>query len=210
MNLAERSTELLDRLRSGDEAAVGDLFSLYRDRLWRMIQMRLDRRLSGRIDADDVLQEAFLDVARRVHEYLDRPTVPVYVWIRFLTMQRLLVVHRNHLGAQMRDAKLEVAMPQGEVALASSESMAGQFVSAMTSPSQAAMRHELQGRLQAALATMDPIDREVLALRHFEEMGNQEVAEVLGITCEAASKRHVRALKRLKEIFTGPPETYPG
>jgi RNA polymerase sigma-70 factor (ECF subfamily) len=103
----------------------------------------------------------------------------------------------------MRDINQEVALPQPGGPFASSESMAGQLVSRMTSPSQAAIRHELQERLRAALDEMDPLDREVLALRHFEELGNNEVAQVLGISKEAASKRHMRALKRLKEIFAG-------
>src|SRR5439155_7028625 len=103
----------------------------------------------------------------------------------------------------------EVALPQGRVAAASSESMAGQLVGHMTSPSQAAIRRELHARLRAALDEMDPLDREVLALRHFEELGNNEVAQVLGITKDAASKRHVRALMRLREILTDPNASSP-
>src|SRR5262245_48227434 len=102
---------LLDRLRGGDDQAVGELFDLYRERLWRMVYVRLDRRLSGRADADDVLQEAFLDVARRIGEYLANPAVPFYVWLRFLVVQRMQMVQRVHLGAQMRDVDLEVALP---------------------------------------------------------------------------------------------------
>jgi RNA polymerase sigma-70 factor (ECF subfamily) len=204
MSAPERTTVLLDRLRSGDEQAVGELFGLYRERLWRMLAARLDPRLSSRVDPDDVLQEAFLDVARRVGEYLDNPSVPFYVWLRFLTVQRMQMVQRIHLGSQMRDVERETP-PQGGRALASSESMAGQLVSHMTSPSQAAIRHELQARLRAALDEMDPLDREVLALRHFEELTNAEAAEVLGISPDAASKRHVRALKRLRDVLTDPP-----
>jgi RNA polymerase sigma-70 factor (ECF subfamily) len=178
------------------------LFDLYRDRLWRMLYVRLDRRLARRVAPEDVLQEAFIDVARRVGEYLDDPAVPFYVWLRYLTLQRMQMVHRVHLGAQMRDVGLEMTIPQDGVGLASSESMAGQLVSHLTSPSQAAIRRELQARLRAALDEMDALDREVLALRHFEELGNNEVAEILGITKDAASKRHVRALKRLKDILT--------
>jgi RNA polymerase sigma-70 factor (ECF subfamily) len=209
MSAPERTTVLLDRLRSGDEQALGELFGLYRERLWRMLSVRLDPRLASRVDPDDVLQEAFLDVARRVGEYLDNPSVPFYVWLRFLTVQRMHMVQRVHLGSQMRDVEREATLPQDGRALASSESMAGQLVSHMTSPSQAAIRHELQGRLRAALDEMDPLDREVLALRHYEELANHEVAEVLGITPDAASKRHLRALKRLKDILTDQAGTCP-
>jgi RNA polymerase sigma-70 factor (ECF subfamily) len=201
MSVAERTAALLDRLRGQDHEALGELFMLYRERLWRMLYVRLDRRLASRVAPDDVLQETFLDVARRIGEYLADPAVPFYVWLRFLAVQRMQMVQRTHLGTQMRDMALEVALPH-RAPFASAESMAGQLVGDMTSPSQAAIRHELQDRLRAALAQLDPLDREVLALRHFEELGNNEVAEVLGITKDAASKRHVRALKRLREILT--------
>jgi RNA polymerase sigma-70 factor (ECF subfamily) len=194
---------LLDRVRAGDAAALGALFMLYRERLWRMLFVRLDRRLARRVSPDDVLQEAFLDVSRRIGEYAANPEVPFYVWLRFLTLQRMEMIHRAHLGAQMRDATLEVGLPQQRGPLASPDSMADQLVSDITSPSQAAMRNELQARLHAALDEMDPIDREVLALRHFEELGNNEVAQLLGISRDAASKRHVRALRRLREVLGG-------
>ena len=202
MSVAERTAGLLDRLRANDGPALGELFELHRERLWRMIFVRLDRRLSRRLSPDDVLQEAFLDVAGRIDEYLARPDVPFYVWLRFLTVQRMHMVQRVHLGAQMRDISQEVSFGPGGHSFASAESMAGELVGHLTSPSQAAMRRELQDRLRAALDAMDPLDREVLALRHFEELGNNEVAVVLGISKDAASKRHIRALVRLREILS--------
>jgi RNA polymerase sigma-70 factor (ECF subfamily) len=201
MSLSEQTDALLERLRASDEQALGELFMLHRERLWRMLYVRLDSRLASRLSPDDVLQETFLDVARRIGEYLAGASVPFYVWLRFLTLQRMQMMQRAHLGAQMRDAGREVSLPRGGGPFASSESMAGQLVSHMTSPSQAAIRRELQEQLRRALEEMDPLDREVLALRHFEELGNGEVAEVLGISKEAASKRHVRALKRLRDIL---------
>jgi RNA polymerase sigma-70 factor (ECF subfamily) len=207
MGVAEQTAALLDRLRANDDRVLGELFMLYRERLWRMLVVRLDHRLASRVAPDDVLQETFLDVARRIGEYLADPAVPFYVWLRFLAVQRMQMIQRAHFGAQMRDVNREVSLPAGETPTASAESMAGQLVSHLTSPSQAAIRHELQARLRAALDEMEPLDREVLALRHFEELGNNEVAQVLGISREAASKRHVRALQRLKEIFGDPSGT---
>jgi RNA polymerase sigma-70 factor (ECF subfamily) len=201
MTAPERTEILLDRLRGKDAEALGELFQLHRERLWRMLYVRLDSRLASRLSPEDVLQETFLDVARRIGEYLAETVVPFYVWLRFLALQRMQMMQRAHLGAQMRDVREEVSLARGGT-FASSESMAGQLVSHMTSPSQAAIRHELQDRLRAALDEMDPLDREVLALRHFEELGNNEVAEILGIGKDAASKRHVRALKRLRDILT--------
>jgi RNA polymerase sigma-70 factor (ECF subfamily) len=209
MPAVERTAALLDRVRAGDRDALGELFTVHRERLWRMLYVRLDRRLASRLSPDDVLQEAFVDVAGRVGEYLADPAVPFYVWLRFLTVQRMQMLQRAHLGARMRDVRMEVRLPEDGMPLASSESMAGQLVSGMTSPSQAAIRHELQARLRAALDEMDPLDREVLALRHFEELSNNEVAQVLGITKHAASKRHVRALRRLKDILADASGTVP-
>src|SRR5262245_8525873 len=154
MSVDERTAALLADLRAGDREALGELFELHRERLWRMLSVRLDRRVSTRASPDDVLQEAFLDVARRVGEFLADPAVPLYVWLRFITVQRMQMIQRLHLGAQMRDVTQEVALPQWGVPPASTDSMAGQLVSHMTSPSQAAIRHELQARLRSALDEM--------------------------------------------------------
>src|SRR6476659_5427030 len=113
MSVAERTAVLLDRLRGKDGEALGELFMLYKERLWRMLYVRLDRRLAGRVAPDDVIQETFLDVAGRIDEYLAKPDVPFYVWLRFLAVQRMQMVHRAHLGAQMRDVRQEVALPEG-------------------------------------------------------------------------------------------------
>src|SRR6516225_5550349 len=139
MSVAERAAALLDRLRADDNQALGELFMLYRERLWRMLYVRLDRRLARRVAPDDVLQETFLDVSRRIGEYLADPAVPFYVWLRFLAVQRMQMVQRAHLGAQMRSVTNEAGMSPDGVPLASAESMAGQLIGHLTSPSQAAI-----------------------------------------------------------------------
>lgn len=196
---------LLRRVRDGDQEALAELFGRYRERLRRMVRLRLDRRLQGRVDPSDVLQEAYLDVARRAPAYAAEPTMPFYLWLRFLTGQKLLGLHRHHLGAQMRDAGCEVSLHRGAIPQASSASLAAQLLGRLTSPTQAAIRAEMQLRLQEVLNGMDPLDREVLVLRHFEELSNNETADVLGIQKSAASNRYVRALKRLKEILSSIP-----
>ncbi len=188
---------LLDRLQGGDQGALGELFSRYRERLARMIQFRLDGRLKGRIATSDVLQEAYIDALKRLPHFQTVPDMPFLIWLRWVTMQRLVEVHRQHLGAQMRDAGREVALRPGGVLSASSEKIAD-FIGDLTSPSRAAERAEAMDQLREALEGLDPTDREVLALRHFEELTNQEAAAVLGIQPAAASKRYVRALERLK------------
>ena len=195
----------LARARAGDPEALGQLFLHFRDRLRKMVRLRLDRRLAGRVDPSDVLQEAFLDLSRRFPEYAANPAVPFYLWLRALTGQRLIDLHRQHLGAQMRDASQEVSIYRGGLPQASSEYLAEQLLGRMTSPTQAAIRAEMQVRLQEALNSMEPLDREVVVLRHFEELNNNETAEVLGIDKSAASKRYIRAIRRLKAILDAVP-----
>ncbi|HEX3656719.1 MAG TPA: sigma-70 family RNA polymerase sigma factor [Pirellulales bacterium] len=191
---------LVARLKAGDNTALADLFSVYRGMLRRMIELRLDPRLAGRLSASDVLQEVYLDAAQRVRHFVARPEMPFVVWLRIVTGQRLVDLHRQHLGAQRRDARNEVSINQGGMLSASSMCLAEQLVGRMTSPSQAAARLEAIGKLETALEQLEPIDREVLALRHFEELSNRETAEILGIEPSAASKRYLRALERLKTI----------
>jgi RNA polymerase sigma-70 factor (ECF subfamily) len=196
---------LLRRARAGDPQALAGLFAHYRDRLRRMVRLRLDRRLSGRLDASDVLQEAYVEFARRFPNYDDHSGLPFYIWLRSLTGQKLIDLHRQHLGTRMRDAGLEVSLYRGALPQASSASLANQLLGRLTSPSRAAIRAETQLRVEDALNGMDPLDREVLTLRHFEMLSNGETARVLGITKKAASKRYVRALERLRDTLSLPP-----
>ncbi|MBN1344733.1 MAG: sigma-70 family RNA polymerase sigma factor [Phycisphaerae bacterium] len=197
--------DLLIRMKDGDEQALAELFSMHRDRLWRMVHFRLDHRLRGRVDADDVLQEAYLEAAKRVEHFVDDSTTSFFVWLRMVVSQTLIDVHRRHLGAKMRDAGREVPIHGPRYPQATTVSLAIRLMGHLTSPSQAAMREEMYSRLEATLDEMDPIDREVLALRHFEELTNSEVAEVLGIQQKAASIRYIRAVKRLKDILSQMP-----
>ena len=203
--MADSATDIEARLRAGDPAAAGELFAAARDRLKRMVRLRLDRRLQGRLDASDVLQEAFLDVQKKAPEFAAKPDLPAYLWLRLVTAERLLALHRHHLGTKMRDAGQEVSLLAGGPPAASTHSLANLLLGRLTSPTQAAVRAERQVRLQEALNGMDPLDREILALRHFEELSNAEAAAVLGLTKTAASNRYIRALKRLKDILAALP-----
>jgi RNA polymerase sigma-70 factor (ECF subfamily) len=196
---------LLERAGQGDAQALGELFARHRDRLRRMVQLRLDRRLQGRINPSDVLQETYLEVSRCLAEYLRNPQLPFFLWLRLLTRKKLQSLHRHHLRTQARDAGREVSLHHGALPQASSVSLAAQLLGRYTTPSQAAVRAELQIRVQEALNAMEPIDREVLALRHFEQLSNAETAQVLGLSEAAASNRFVRALKRLKKILVEVP-----
>lgn len=192
----ERTDDELEAdLRAGDDLALATLFERLRERLGRMVHFRLDPRLVGRIDAEDVLQETFLEAKKRLRAFRDDDK-PFLVWARLITQQTMIDLHRKHLGAKMRSAGREVHAP-------ASGTLSGFFVGHITSPSGAVMREELRQKIEQALAAMDEIDREVLLLRHFEELSNKEAAAVLGIQENAASNRYVRALGRLKG-FLGP------
>jgi RNA polymerase sigma-70 factor (ECF subfamily) len=193
------SEELVRRAAAGDQPALAAPRGCHRARLRQMVRLRLDRRLQGRVDPSDVLQDADLDRAARLPDYArDRPT-PTYLWLRLVTGQRLAQVHRQHLGAALRDAGREVSLYRGALPQASSASLAAQLLGRFTTASQAAIRAERQLQLQEVLNGLDELDREILALRHFEGLSNGEAAQVLGLSKTAANNRYIRALRRLRD-----------
>jgi RNA polymerase sigma-70 factor, ECF subfamily len=192
---------LFERLRAGDDGALADLIQKHRDRLRRIVELRMDPRLHGRIDASDVLQDGFLDLAKRVESDLIDPDLPVFLWLRRVINDRLAICHRQHLGTRMRDAGREVSLYRDPMPQASSAALASMLLGEVTSPSNAAIRAEQILQVQEAINSLDPIDREVVALRHIEELTRAETAVVLGISEEAGAKRYIRALKKLKTIM---------
>jgi RNA polymerase sigma-70 factor (ECF subfamily) len=197
---------LVERLRAGDKRALVELFQQQRDRLRRMVQLRMDWRLQSRLDASDVLQEAFLDVASRLDDYLREPKLPPFLWLRMCVGEELVNIHRRHLGTKRRDAGREISLQRRAGPEASSAALASMLLlGENTSPTQAAVRAERLIAVQEALAALDPIDREVVALRHFEQLSRVETAQVLGIREEAAAKRYIRAIRRLKDILAQSP-----
>ena len=204
-NNSADTARLLEQARGGDKAALNELLSRHRSRLRLMVEMRLDTRLQARLDASDVVQDAYIEVTERLDDYLRDPKLPLFLWLRLIVGERLLKLHRHHLGTQMRDAGREVSLYRGALPAASSAALAAQLLGKFTSPTQAAVRAERILRLQEALNTLDPVDREILSLRHFEELTAAETARVLAIEESAAAKRYFRALKRLKDILAGLP-----
>jgi RNA polymerase sigma-70 factor, ECF subfamily len=201
----DEADSLVDRAAHGDEAAFAEVFARYRPRLKRMVKLRMDRRLYGRVDDSDVLQEAYLDLSKRLPEYAAQGDYPFFLWMRLVTGQRLAQVHRQHLGAAMRNADVEVSLYRGALPQASTMFLASQLLGRFTSVSEKAAQAEIRVKLQEVLNAMDATDREVLALRHFEELTNDETARVLEISPAAASKRYIRALRRLKDELANIP-----
>ena len=198
-------THLINRLHAGDRQALGELFHCYRERLRRMVELRMDSRLRARLDASDVLQEAYLDLAGDLDAYRADPKLRPLLWMRLHVGRRLTMLHRRHLGTRLRDAGLEISLYREALPQASSAALASMLLGRHTSPTQAARRAERLLRVQEALNSLDPIDREVLALRHLEQLGRADAAQVLGITQEAGAKRYFRALKRLKDALATMP-----
>lgn len=203
--MSDPSSQLIARLESDGEATLAAFFSEQQERLWRLVNFRMDRRLQGRVDADDVLQEAYLDAVQRLRHFLGEKKMSLFVWVRLIVKQTLANVHRRHLGTGMRDAARERSLGTQMSSPATSASLAARLLGNLTSPSQAALKAELGVVLESALDNMETIDQEVLALRHFEELTNSETAEVLGIQPKAASIRYIRALRRLKDVLARVP-----
>ena len=199
--LPEQS-EIIQQLQSGREEALAELYLLVRERLRRVIDFRLDYRLGGRVSHSDVLQETYVRASQRIESYLQKPDMPFFVWLRLEANQWMLEIHRFHFGAEKRDIRREVKLQGAQEGQGNtSVQLAAHLVGQMTSASGVFEKARQIEALEKTLSEMNDTDREVIALRHFEELSNIETAKVLGIAPEAASKRYIRALKRLKEIM---------
>jgi RNA polymerase sigma-70 factor (ECF subfamily) len=197
----ETTEAMLARAAAGDGAAWGALVTAHQERLLRMVAFRMDPRLQGRVDAADVVQDAFVEASRGREAYFGAPVMSLFLWLRGVVSNKLLEVHRYHLGTHRRDAKLDRPLEGPGSSDDTSAALWAHLTASGTRPSVAAVRGEVNERLAEALDTMDPTDREVLAMRHFEQLTNAEAAQVLGIQERAAAKRYLRALERLKKIL---------
>lgn len=181
--------------------ALTSAFAAHAQRLKQTVRFRLDRRLQGRLDESDVIQEAFVSAVREYQSWSENPDVTMYVWLHRLTVRRIIDLHREHLGAGKRSVERE-AISMNACAPGGSEWAMSEFLAAsLTSPSNAVLREERQQQVLAGLIKMNATDREVLVMRHFESMSNDETAMALGITATAASNRYVRALSRLNRLL---------
>jgi RNA polymerase sigma-70 factor, ECF subfamily len=203
MQAAPDTDELLNRTAQGDGAARDELLVRHRQRLRQAVAYRLDRRLAARVNPSDVVQEVLAEASRRLPEYLRERPLPFYPWLRQMALERLVALHRRHVQAQRRSVRREEA---GLPALPdeSAEELAGRLAASASSPSQRLVRREARERVRAALSRLPPADREVLELRHLEQLSVAETAAVLGVSPGAAKTRHLRALQRLRGLLEGP------
>ncbi|MCG8650395.1 MAG: sigma-70 family RNA polymerase sigma factor [Pirellulales bacterium] len=202
--MADSDKETLQRLIEhagrGDTSALAKIFDMHRNRLYRMITMRLDPRLRSRLNPSDVLQESFFDASRRLHEYAQDPKFSAYFWLRNIVSHRLHKLHRHHLDAQLRDAKREISLDEN-LPGASKVYLAEQLAASSASVDRQLVQAEVQSRVERALDEMEEKDREVIALRHFEELSTEETAAVLGLTRSGVLKRYTRVLRKLRDAI---------
>ncbi len=199
--------ELLDKAKQGEAGAVERLLEVHREPLRRMIGLRLDPALAGRVDASDIVQDVMLEVSQRLADYLRNPAMPFHLWMRHIAKDHMIDAHRRHRQAQRRSLDREQPIVPAGLADQSSLELAGQFLDRELTPASAAVRHELQRRMEQAVASLDEDDREIILMRHYEQLSNQEVATALNLSEAAASMRHLRAVRRLRAALQGEGES---
>lgn len=195
------SEDLEQQLAAGDTSIFGELFTIHRPRLWQIIHFRLSDKIRGRVDTDDVVQEVYLDAEQRLRHYVDGDFPSLFLWLRLVVGQTLSKIHRTHLQTESRSVLREANAARSGLWGNTSLCLSQRFIAHITSPSQVAVKGELIEEVRQALDSMSEMDQEILALRHFEELTNQEVAIELGIKPKAASIRYMRALERLRGVL---------
>lgn len=206
-SIEERSGDALGRLRNGDRNAFNELFALHRPQLFRIADFRMDNRLKGRLDTDDVLQQAFLDAQKRISNLQKSPTNSFLVWMRFILRQTIIDFQRKHLVSARRDVSRENRF-YSAFDSDQSVSILIQLVDSMTSPSQTISKQELIERVKSSIQLLSENEREIIALRHFEELSNSEIAETLQISQKNASIRYIRALEKLRISLSNVPDFF--
>ncbi len=202
---SEETVQLLNGADEGDAGAVNRLMNRHRDALKRLVRMRMDRALARRVDASDVVQDVMFEASRRLNDYLREPKMPFHLWLRQLAKDRIIDMHRRHREAQRRSIDREQPLESPQFADRSSMNLAAQLRDNELTPAAENIRRELRARFLTAIEQLSEDDRDVILMRHFEELGNGEVAEALGLSAAAAGMRYLRALRRLRVILGDSP-----
>ncbi|HTU25125.1 MAG TPA: sigma-70 family RNA polymerase sigma factor [Pirellulales bacterium] len=197
----DETLALLAAARQGNADARGRLFARHRDGLRRLVALRLDPALARRVDASDIVQDVLVEADRRLAEFLAAGKMPFHVWLRCLARDRIVDAHRHHRLAGRRSLDREQALPAAAWSDQSAVDLADLVRDRQATPAAAAIGHELEVRFQAALDRLDETDREIVLLRHFEQLSNGETAEILGLSGPAAGMRYLRAMRRLRTLL---------
>ncbi len=192
--------ELLDQVRRGEPRAVDQLLDRHREPIRRLIGLRLDPAIARRLDASDIVQDVLLEASRRLADYLHHPTMPFHLWLRHIAQDHIIDAHRRHRQARRRSVDREQPM-RAALADGSSVELIAELIDRELTPATAAIRQEMTRRFEQVLSTLDETDREVILMRHFEQLSNQDVAAALGLTEAAASMRYLRAVRRLRALL---------
>lgn len=198
---SQETQELLRRAEAGDSDAINNLMDRHRDSLRQMVNLRMDRAIAGRVDASDVVQDVLWEASRRLNDYIQQPNMPFHLWLRQLAKDRMVDMHRRHRGAQRRSVDRENPLHAAPSPDASGFDWGGQLPDGELTPAAANIRRELEQRFLEALNQLEEDDRDIILMRHYEHLGNSEVAAALNITPAAAGMRHLRALKKLRAIL---------
>lgn len=203
---SDETLKLLALARNGDEVARGRLLDRHRAALIRMVGVRMDRALQRRVDESDIVQDVLVEADRRLAEYLQSHRMPFHAWLRHLAKDRMIDAHRRHRGAARRSMDRETHPHSADLSHASAFDLANLLLDRQLTPAAAATHHELETRFQTALDRLDAADREIVLMRHFEQMSNQQAAEALELSEPAASMRYLRAMRRLRTLLEEPVE----
>lgn len=198
---SEETVQLLSGAEGGDIGAVNRLMNRHRDALKRLVRMRMDKALARRVDASDVVQDVMFEASRRLNDYLREPKMPFHLWLRQLAKDRIIDMHRRHREAQRRSVDREQPLESPQFADRSSLNLAAQLRDHELTPAAENIRRELRTRFLTAMEQLSEDDRDMIFMRHFEELTNSEVATSLGLSAPAAGMRYLRALRRLKAIL---------
>lgn len=197
---SDETKELLDQAKQGDANAVERLLTVHREPLRRMIDLRLDPALAARVDASDIVQDVLLEAHRRLQDYLRKPAMPFHLWLRHIAKDHIIDAHRHERLAQRRSVDREQSMNATRPGDSSME-WAAQFFDQEMTPASAAIRQEMERKVQSAIGQLDEGDREIILMRYVEQLSNQDVADTLGLSEAAASMRCLRAVRRLQSLL---------
>ena len=198
---SDQTQDLLKDVENGDPAAVNRLLDRHREAVRRMVQMRLDQAVARRVDASDVVQDVLLEASQRLSDYIRSPSMPFHLWLRQLAKDRIIDMHRRHRAAQRRSVDREQKISSFASDDQSAADLTALLRDAELTPAASALRKEMEERFVLALDQLDEHDREIVIMRHFEHLGNGEVAEALGLSAPAAGMRYLRAIRRLRELL---------
>lgn len=197
----QQTEDLLVQAKAGDQVAVNQLMERHRDALRHLVRMRLDQKIQRRVDVSDVVQDVLIEANRRLTRYMDNPILSFRLWLRQIARDRIIDAHRRHRVSAKRSVDREQAMAAPRGYDQSSIHLASLLGDNNLTPAANALQVEMARKVEAAITHLDERDCEIVIMRHYEHLSNQEIAQALELTEPAASMRYLRAIRRLKVIL---------